>query len=551
MTPPSDIESAAKAACRRLLGEVDRDPLSPTRGCFDRRYWAWKLADMPEATLQRNVFALGWWRDRLDPREGVSRDLLTDTLLAGLRYAAAIQHADGSFDQAFPNEHSFGATAFLLFDLGRAAGQVSDDAQDRDRIAADDLCRRAAGFLCTHDERHGFIANHMAGAAAALTLVADKGEPRAQARADQLLERVLASQSVEGWFPEYGGADPGYQSLCLYYLAWIYRRRPDSRLRDALGRAVEFLSWFAHPGGSFGGEYGSRRTALLHAGGFALLRAEYPQADAMARFAERAIVAGRAPTLADIDSGNVAPLFMSYAALADHPAALGSSPALLPFELPHAARSFSGAGLAVQSTDRYFAVLGASNGGVLKIFRQPDGACIGDDGGYAAVLADGRIATTQVPHGRATWSLDGAHADVRTPFCLLQRELPTPWRFVLVRLFGLVIAWLPPVLQTFCREWFKRALVTRLIAGSRTVPIVLERRVAFMADAVKVDDVVRATRPLRVTRLERGAPFVGIHMASARYYPGFADAWPPPGRAALDALPLESAGEVRSGMVVR
>jgi hypothetical protein len=66
-----------------------------------------------------------------------------------------------------------------------------------------------------------------------------------------------------------------------------------------------------------------------------------------------------------------------------------------------------------------------------------------------------------------------------------------------------------------------------------------------------VEDVVRAGRPTRVTHLERGMPFVGIHMASARYYPGFAETWPPPGRTRLDTEPLVSGGEVRSRMVVR
>ena len=88
MTATPDIERIARGACRRVLGDVDRDVLSSTRGCFDRRYWAWKLADMPEATLQRNVFALAWWRERLHESEGVSRELLTDAVAAGLRYAA-------------------------------------------------------------------------------------------------------------------------------------------------------------------------------------------------------------------------------------------------------------------------------------------------------------------------------------------------------------------------------------------------------------------------------------------------------------------------------
>ena len=45
-------------AAARALGEQDAGPYSPTSGCFDRRYWAWKLVDFPEATFQRLVLPL-------------------------------------------------------------------------------------------------------------------------------------------------------------------------------------------------------------------------------------------------------------------------------------------------------------------------------------------------------------------------------------------------------------------------------------------------------------------------------------------------------------
>ena len=102
----------------------------------------------------------------------------------------------------------------------------------------------------------------------------------------------MASQSGEGWFPEYEGSDPGYQTLCLYYLAKIYHLHPDSQLKTALERAVEFLSWFAHPDGTFGGEYGSRRTAIFYPGGLAILSREIPLAGRLVRFMLDSIAAG-------------------------------------------------------------------------------------------------------------------------------------------------------------------------------------------------------------------------------------------------------------------
>jgi len=50
-----------ETACRHLLSAQDRDPFSAAYGCFDRRYWGWKLIDFPEATFQRNVYPLAWY----------------------------------------------------------------------------------------------------------------------------------------------------------------------------------------------------------------------------------------------------------------------------------------------------------------------------------------------------------------------------------------------------------------------------------------------------------------------------------------------------------
>ena len=39
----------------RLLGRIDREPLSPTAGCADRTYWAWKFVDFPAPRFQEAV----------------------------------------------------------------------------------------------------------------------------------------------------------------------------------------------------------------------------------------------------------------------------------------------------------------------------------------------------------------------------------------------------------------------------------------------------------------------------------------------------------------
>ena len=48
--------SQVEAIGQRLLFVQNRDPYSNTYGCFDRRYWAWKLTDFPEADPISEMF---------------------------------------------------------------------------------------------------------------------------------------------------------------------------------------------------------------------------------------------------------------------------------------------------------------------------------------------------------------------------------------------------------------------------------------------------------------------------------------------------------------
>jgi len=358
-----EIPKQINERIRYLLSQQDRDPWSPTYGCFDRKFWGWKLVDFPEATYQRNVYAFS--SAYADPSgEFHMNPALHACILAGLQYAALVQHEDGSFDQAFPHEHSFGATAFLLHPLLEAFKCIADDIQGHVRRKLEGCLRRAAGFLCRYGEAHGDISNHLAGTVLALMDCAQFfGEDRFQRRAEVLLDHILAHQSSEGWFPEYEGADPGYQTLCLYYLAQVYRSNPSPRLGESLEKALLFVSHFIHPDGTFAGEYGSRRTALFYPGGIALLTPDFPLARSITHAMCRSIANGSTVTLRDVDMGNLAPLLANYISLLQS-GVLTETPSgpPLPWEQSELKRDFLKAGLYVRGTEGWRRVARRSDG---------------------------------------------------------------------------------------------------------------------------------------------------------------------------------------------
>src|SRR5215470_4375364 len=76
----------------RVLSMMDRQPLSPTLGCCDRTYWAWKFVDFPGARFQEAVCALAFvysLQAADNPYAGNAR--LLSWIVDALRYWSSIQ----------------------------------------------------------------------------------------------------------------------------------------------------------------------------------------------------------------------------------------------------------------------------------------------------------------------------------------------------------------------------------------------------------------------------------------------------------------------------
>jgi len=439
-------------------------------------------------------------------------------IMAGLNYTASLQHQDGSFDQAFPHERSFGATAFLLHSLSETFKIIKNDTDHRTHKRVERCLRQAAEFLCEHDERHGHIANHLAGAALALLNCADYfEESRYHQRAEVLLGYILENQSSEGWFLEYEGADPGYQTLCLYYLAQILQQIRSQELKIAIERAVEFIAYFVHPDGTFGGEYGSRRTAIFYPGGLALLSREFNLARSITQGMFRSICANTTVTLGDMDMGNLAPLLSNYVcALQTGVLEEEEYGQLIPWERPKVTQDFSQAGLFVRGKDSYYAVLGTSNGGVLKVFDKQKRQILWDDSGYVGELNDGTVVTTQITKLNRSINLSEDEIFLKSDFYKALHLSPTPLRFVLLRLINLTL-----MRSVRLGNMIKKRLVNLLISNKHPCAITLHRKVRFEEGRVIVEDQLIKPSGDRVKWMEFGRKFVSIHMASAGYFEGW------------------------------
>ena len=270
-------ELFADAALRqipKILTLLDRNPHSPTYGCFDRNYWHYRMIDFPSGMAQEFVLPLALAYELNIPNNPYHHQpAIKNWVEAGILFAARSSHRDGSCDDYFPYERAGGAAAFSLLacvDSYSLLGLQNEEALR--------FFERRANWLARHHES-GRLSNHQALIALCLELLGrllNTGEWN-QAR-DERIERVLSWQSAEGWFQEYQGCDPGYHTLTLSCLARLYELTPNETLKAALTRAGKLAGEFIHPDGSFGGEYGSRNTYNFFPHGFELAGKWLPEA---------------------------------------------------------------------------------------------------------------------------------------------------------------------------------------------------------------------------------------------------------------------------------
>ncbi|NER00936.1 MAG: hypothetical protein F6K30_30310, partial [Cyanothece sp. SIO2G6] len=278
--------AVAIAQIPKILTLMDRNPHSPTYGCCDRNFWHYKIIDFPSGMAQEFVWPLALvYALPLPDNPYYQQSSINAWVEAGIDYAARSAHRDGSCDDYFPFERAGGAAAFSLL-----ACVESYTLLQLDRPDLLQFFQRRADWLAHHQES-GRLSNHQALIVLCLELLSRllKTDRWETAKA-QRLEQVLSWQDSEGWFQEYEGCDPGYHTLTVSCLAWVYALMqkplphsptpplPHSSLKDAIAKAIHLAQHFVHPDGSYGGEYTSRNTYNFFPYGFELVGQWLPEA---------------------------------------------------------------------------------------------------------------------------------------------------------------------------------------------------------------------------------------------------------------------------------
>jgi len=500
----------------RSISLQDRESFSRTYGGFDRVYWAWKFVDFPGARYQEGVYPLAYVHSVADGGQGyLGNRKVLEWIEAGLGYWAGIQRGDGSYDEAYPWEHSLAATAFTGFYISEAFRLVrgSISAETRDRVGRSLV--RVGEWLTRNDETHGFLTNHLAAAAGALIHIGQLfDERRFVDRGWYFIDRIFGRQSREGWYDEYGGADPGYQTHGTFYLARCWELTGDGRLADSLDRSVEFLAHFVHVDGTLGGEYGSRSTQFYYPAGMEMLVSRSEAARWVAERMAESIRHRRVASLETMDAQNFYPLLNNY--LFAHSAAVrrGREGVAFPAARTEAPMVvFPDAGLIKVNRPRYEMIVGASKGGVIKVFDRQGARLVYSDCGYVGRLGNGRLIASQALDRERPVAVGEGAIGMEVPFYAVKRTVFRPLTFVVFRLVNMTLGRWPKI-----GYWIKSLLVKVLIYRRSAVPLWLKRKIVVGEDFVEIVDGLRADGGLDVVELKRADVFSTVHMGSSRYF---------------------------------
>ncbi len=507
----------ALAQIPKILTLLDRNVHSPSYGCFDRNFWHYRIIDFPSGMAQEFVWplALAYLTD-VPGNSFYQQPALRAWVEAGILYAARSAHPDGSCDDYFPYERAAGAAAFSL--LAGLECYILLGLQNEEALR---FFEKRADWLAHHHES-GRLTNHQALIVLCLErlsrlLQTGKWDRFKAAR----LEQVLAWQSSEGWFQEYEGFDPGYQTLTISLLAQVYELNPNQALKDTLVKAVELVGHFIHPDGSYGGEYASRNTYNYFPHGFELIGRWLPEALSLNdRFLE-GLARGLAPCYSDdhIIGHHAWNYLLAWRDFVD------DRPPTAP--RPCQSIRLKEAQILIdrrQATELYLAL---NKGGVFKIFHE--GQLAATDTQLSLLVRQGRRVKNAVGHLAGDYEVEVGEDEisVRGSLGWAKQAQMTTLNLVILRL---VMASLGRFFPTLVRRLLQRLLIT----GKQEAPFRFQRRLKWHEGRWHIKDELQAKSWDPVVAAGIGSDQTSIYVVMSRtFQAGQLQSW------------LELTGEIR------
>lgn len=482
----------------RVLTQIDRDPDSPTYGCCDRNYWHYKIRDFSSAILQQSGLVLAkLYRLDFPGNPLYQNQAAWDIAAATLDFWEKIQLRDGSFNEYYPHEHGFPPTAFSFYSVCEIYRELG-----LDQPATLKAFSKTARYLASHIEPQASN-QEMASITALYSYSLICPDTTIRPALERKLQRFLSTQSAEGWFPEYGGADFGYQSVCLDMLAEYCHLSHDERVLEPMQRIVEFMQWFVHPDGSIGGEYGSRNTTYFLPFGLELMASR----GNAAAIAMRSAIFDRCDQ-PDYFQNSIDDRYFSHYVLHSFvrayelPLQKVEHAITLPYQEP-GDKYFPESGLLSKTNKQYFAVCSLKKG-CLKVFQKD--RCVFSDYGYRIQMGKNTTAATNWLDNETHYSFDekSSQAIMQGRFTKVHLQIASP-----VAHFGLRMA------SFLLGNRLIGLLKKKMIFVDKHADVQFERTMIWEEKKILIKDKIQSPE---VVTLKSAPPFSLRHVASSKFF---------------------------------
>jgi len=489
----------------KLLNLYNTDKFSATYGYGDREFWGWKTKDFANSTFQGGVHSLSI-AIKLELFNKKDEILVLEIIDSAILGIEKIKDSNGSVVEAYPRESSFCVTALVAFDVLSAIKYLGNKLDEQRKQKYFEIVQPLIEFITKNGEEHAIISNHLATGVAAITLwnhlTGDNNS-----RDKELLQIIYDNQSSEGWYLEYEGADPGYQTLCTYYLFCAYEISKDKILLNSLKSSVKFLCHFIHPDGTIGGLYGSRNTEVFYPAGIIGLANEIDEFAMIAKYLEPN---GQHLEPQNIDAGNYVPFLNAYAVAALNYENVKEKIEKVdkqPFYMKKQEKDFKQTGIYLVSNKNYFVILNYKKGGTLKVFDKNNNELDIEDGGLFGVLNDGTKFSTQQYNGNIIFK----NNKIISHFYKINESSPNHLNFIILRGLALTI-----FRSVYLGNLFKKFIVNMLMTGKNKVDGEVLREFEFSDDKIIIKEKINM--PKNCKSIKHIGKSKSIHMASSGYF---------------------------------
>ncbi len=490
----------------RLLGLLNRNPLSKTYGCFDRQYWHYNTSDFACARSQEAVLTLALlYQIKNKENPYYKNKQILNWINSGLEFWMKIQNGNGSFNEWYPKENSFVATAFSSYAISETILQLGEDIAEKERLIS--ALEKSGNWLLKRDESRAM--NQEAGAAISLyNIYLLTNDNKYKKSSEDKVKFLVGNQSPEGWFSEYGGADTGYLSLAIDYLAKYYQKTQDNNILKALEKSIEFLSYFIHPDFTSGGEYGSRNTEYLIPHGFEILSDKIPDAKLISNHIREALEKNSTISPLSLDDRYLT--YISYTYLQAYIDSSHLNPiTITPRYQEKFTKNFPEAGLWVYSDDSIYLITNYKKGCTFKIFFKRNNAIISDSGIMLETDDGEKFISAWLTNINNCEILKGG-IRVEGMLWKLPENLMTPTKNILLRTFQMTFGRNEEI-GLFIKEKFR----DRLITDTSHTNFKFSRRISINDKKLTIEDMVEN---MGIKKLILGSKASYVYVPSSRYF---------------------------------